>query len=397
MLQTICYGLLNLPLWGYFVTTLILTQITIAAVTLYLHRSQAHRAVDFHPVVSHFFRFWLWMTTGMVTKEWAAVHRKHHAKCETEEDPHSPQIFGLKKVLLEGAELYKKAAADKELLERYGHGTPDDWVERHVYTRYPIVGVSLMLGIDLLLFGLPGISIWGVQMLWIPLCAAGIINGIGHYFGYRNFECPDAAKNIIPFGLFVCGEELHNNHHTFATSAKLSNKWWELDLGWGYICALRFFKLAKVKRVAPKLESIKDKMSIDAETVKALITNRFQIMSNYSKTVILPVLQQEKQKAGARGLELFQKAKILLIREDSLVDADGRKRLAQLLQERKNLKQVYEYRLKLQAIWGRTTASQKELLEYIREWCRQAEATGIDALRDFAMQLRGFSVAKSVV
>ena len=274
------YGLLNLSFWGYVVATLILTHITIIGVTIYLHRYQAHRGLELHPLLSHFFRFWLWLTTGMVTKEWAAIHRKHHAKCETAEDPHSPQVKGLKKVLWEGAELYQEEAKNQETLERYGQGTPDDWLERNIYTRHSAKGIVLMLLIDLLLFGIPGITIWALQMAWIPFHAAGVINGIGHYWGYRNFECKDAARNIFPWAFWIGGEELHNNHHTFATSAKFSVKWWEFDIGWGYIKLFSLLKLAKVKRLPPKVKIVPNKTCVDIETVKAIITGRFQVMSH---------------------------------------------------------------------------------------------------------------------
>ena len=283
------YGLLNLSLVGYIVAYLLLAHITITAVTLYLHRCQAHRGLDLHPIVSHFFRFWLWMTTGMGTKEWVAVHRKHHARCETEEDPHSPQVLGLKKVFWEGAELYKAEAVKQETLDKFGMGTPDDWIERNVYERFSFMGIVLMFILDLVLFGIPGITIWALQMVTIPICAAGFINGVGHFWGYRNFECPDASTNLTPFAFLLGGEELHNNHHTYGTSAKFSVKWWEVDIGWGYICVLKALGLAKVRRVFPKAQVLESKKHIDVDTVKALITNRFQVMARYSDNVIKPI------------------------------------------------------------------------------------------------------------
>lgn len=384
------YGLLNLSFWGYVVATLILTQMTIISVTLYLHRCQAHRALDLHPIISHVFRFWLWLTTGMRTKEWTAIHRKHHATCETAEDPHSPQIFGINKVMWEGAELYQQAAKNNDDMDHYGHGTPDDWLERHIYYPHNTLGLVLMAVIDLLLFGLPGITIFGLQMIWIPFFAAGVINGIGHYWGYRNYECPDASRNIVPWGLFLGGEELHNNHHTFGSSAKFSSKWWEIDLGWLYINILRVFRLAHIKKIAPKLAIIKNKNCIDIETLKAIILNRFQIMSQYSKTVIIPVFHEEKRKAGEKSRELYAHAKSLLIRETSLISEKNKQLLTKLLNEDKALQLVYQYRQKLQDIWRRTNASQKELLEALQEWCKQAEQTGIQALAQFAHHLKGF-------
>jgi len=386
------YGLLNLSFWGYVLVTLVLTHITIIAVTVYLHRHQAHRGLELHPLVSHFFRFWLWLTTGMVTKEWAAIHRKHHAKCETAEDPHSPQVKGLKKVLWQGAELYREESKNKETLERYGQGTPDDWIERNVYTKHSAKGIVLMLLLDLLLFGVPGITIWAIQMAWIPFHAAGVINGIAHYWGYRNFECKDASRNISPWGFWIGGEELHNNHHTFATSAKFSVKWWEFDLGWAYIKLFSLLGLAKVKRLPPKVKVVPNKTVIDIETVRAIIASRFQVMSDYSKEVILPVLQLEKQKAGKATRSLFKRAKALLTRENSLIDHASKQRLLQLLEKHDKLQLVYQQGVKLQEIWARSTASQKELLEALQAWCKQAEAAGIDTLRNFAAYIKGYTL-----
>lgn len=389
------YGILNLSFWGYVVATLILTHITIVSVTIFLHRNQAHRALDLHPVVSHFFRFWLWLATGTITKEWAAIHRKHHAKCETPDDPHSPQILGIRKVLWQGYELYKAESRNKETLERFGHGTPDDWFERNLYTRFSNLGIFLMLGIDLILFGIPGITVWAIQMVWIPFFAAGVINGIGHYWGYRNFECPDAARNIVPWGILIGGEELHNNHHTYGSSAKLSVKWWEIDIGWGYIKLLSWLGLAKVKKLPPKLVQESAKSAIDVDTLKAVIMNRFQILSHYTKDVMLPVLQEERRRAGNAGRALLTKAKNLLIRTESLLDEKNKQYLSDILKRNQSLKAVYEYRQRLQAIWDKTTASQKELIEALQEWCRQAESSGIEALRSFANNLKTYTLAKT--
>ncbi|MBY0545410.1 MAG: fatty acid desaturase [Gammaproteobacteria bacterium] len=391
------YGLLHLSFWGYVIATLILTHITVISVTLYLHRGQAHRAMDLHPIISHFFRFWLWMTTGMKTKEWVSIHRKHHAKCETTEDPHSPVIFGINKVFWEGAELYGIEAKNLETQERYGHGCPDDWIERHLYTPYSKLGVSMMLVIDLVLFGIPGLTVWALQMIWIPLFAAGVINGIGHYWGYRNFECPDASRNVVPWSILTVGEELHNNHHTFGSSAKFSVKWWEFDLGWLYISLLKAVGLVKIRKTIPELQSIPDKCTIDVETLKAFITNRFQIMSTYANEVIIPVFEREKAQLSSTSANLLAKAKVLLIRDSSLVSPEGKNTLMQILNERVQLNLVYEYRMKLQAIWDKTTATQKELLDALQEWCHQAESTGVDVLHQFANRLRGFSAGTQSV
>lgn len=386
------HGLVNLPWWGYIIVTLVLTQITIFAVTIFLHRSQSHRALELHPIVSHFFRFWLWLTTGMETKHWVAIHRKHHSKVETEEDPHSPQVKGIWKVMWEGTELYRKESKNQETLDRYGEGTPDDWMEKHVYTKHSALGIMIMLGIDIALFGFLGLSIWAVQMAWIPFFAAGVINGIGHYVGYRNFECADASRNIIPIGFFIGGEELHNNHHTYGTSAKFSVKPWEFDIGWVVIRILQTLKLANPKRIPPVLGESENKKAIDLETVKAVLSNRFQVMANYSKTVILPVLNEEKKRAGRAGNALYGRIKKLLIRETSLVKEEEQKHLQALLQKYRSLEVVYQFKLKLQNIWARSTTSQRELVEALQEWCRQAEASGIEVLREFVSHVKSYVV-----
>lgn len=383
-------GLLQLPWWGYIVVTLILTQITIVSVTIFLHRCQAHRALDLHPIASHFFRFWLWMTTGMVTKEWAAIHRKHHAKVETADDPHSPQVKGIKRVLLEGTELYRKESRNQETLERYGQGTPDDWIERNVYTKHSALGVMSMLVIDLVLFGPIGLTIWALQMAWIPFFAAGVVNGIGHYVGYRNFESQDASRNIIPLGIFIGGEELHNNHHTYGTSAKFSVKWWEIDTGWYLIRLMQLFGLATPKRIPPKVKLEPGKTSVDLDTLKAVITNRFQVMANYSKEVIFPVFQEERRRVGEKGQAMLRRVRKLLIRETSLVKPEKMQQLTTVLEQHQGLKIVYQFRLNLQNIWARSTATQKELVEALQEWCRQAEATGIEALREFVKHIKAY-------
>jgi stearoyl-CoA desaturase (delta-9 desaturase) len=384
------HGILHLPWWGYIVATLIFTQITIASITVYLHRCQAHRAVDLHPIASHFFRFWLWMTTGMETKAWAAIHRKHHAKVETDEDPHSPQTRGIGTVLGYGAELYKKEARNKETLERYGQGTPDDWLEHNVYSKHSAKGILLMLIINIVLFGPIGLTIWAVQMAWTPFFAAGVINGIAHYIGYRNFESPDASRNISPWGIFIGGEELHNNHHTFATSAKFSVKWFEVDIGWCVIRLLQLFGLAKPKRVPPRAVIAKGKTTVDVETLKAILTNRFHVMAHYSKDVILPVLREERRRAGQAGQNMLRRVRKLLVRDTSLIDQSGKQDLEGVLEKHSKLAVVYQYRLALQNIWAKSAATQKELLESLQEWCRQAEATGIDALREFVKRLKGY-------
>ncbi len=387
------YGILDLTLAGYIIATLLLTHVTIAGVTIYLHRHQAHRALDLHPVVSHFFRFWLWLTTGMETKAWAAIHRKHHAKVETEEDPHSPQVKGIKKVLLEGAELYKAEAKNLETLDKYGHGTPDDWLERKIYTPHSAKGIMLMFVLDAVLFGIPGITIWAIQMMWIPLFAAGVINGIGHWWGYRNYESSDASTNIVPWGILIGGEELHNNHHTFASSAKLSSKWWEFDIGWMYIRILAFFGMARVKKVAPKPLVDPSKPHVDFDTVIAVVSNRFQVMAQYSKQVMARVHKDELRRADSWERTVLRRAKRLLSRDESLMDEDAKQNLASVLEQNQQLHTVYHFKQRLQSIWKRSTATQEHLLHALQEWCHQAEQTGIKSLQDFARSLRSYTMA----
>jgi stearoyl-CoA desaturase (delta-9 desaturase) len=385
-------GLLDLSVWGYIGATLLLTHITIVSVTVFLHRHQAHNALTLHPAVSHFFRFWLWLTTGMVTRQWVAVHRKHHAKCETTEDPHSPQVVGLKKVLLQGTELYRKEADNPETTDKYGTGTPNDFLERHLYSRYPFIGIGLMLAVDVLLFGVIGITIFAIQMLWIPFWAAGIINGVGHYWGYRNFETEDASRNIVPWGILIGGEELHNNHHSYGFSARLSNKWWEFDIGWFYIRLLEVLGLAHVKKISPRAVIEPDKKVIDVDTIRAVIRNRFHILKLYGRKVIKPVLKQQRRMAIPSYRPYFRKVSRLLIREGTEMDAAKRERLAEALNHSQALETVYRFKLALKEIWRKTSRDQADRVKRLQEWCNQAEASGIQALQDFACYLRGYTL-----
>ncbi len=382
-------GLLDLSPWGYVGATLILTHITIASVTIFLHRHQAHRALTLHPAVSHFFRFWLWLTTATVTKEWVAVHRKHHAKCETPEDPHSPQVRGIAAVLFGGVGLYRAECRNAETMERYGKGTPDDAIEHHVYARVPNLGPTTMALIDLLLFGWVGIIIWVVQMLWIPFWAAGVINGIGHYWGYRNFETSDASRNIVPFGLLVGGEELHNNHHAYRHSAKLSNKWWEIDLGWIYIRLLEIVGLASVKRSAPTTEFLPAKHTVDSDTVAAVIRNRFHVLKLYGAQVIRPVLKMELR--GDHARRQIRRLRKWLTREDVTLDTSQRRALDEVLSESSELEIVVEFKRRLKALM-QPSVKDSDRLARLQEWCATAEATGIEALNEFATRLRGYAM-----
>ncbi|KHF25670.1 DesA family fatty acid desaturase [Solemya velum gill symbiont] len=386
--------LFDLSWWQLVLVALGLTHITIAGVTIFLHRSQAHKAVELSAPVNHFFRFWLWLTTGMVTKEWVAVHRRHHAKCETEGDPHSPQVEGLNRVLWLGAWLYRKASTNQETLDTYGKGTPDDWLERKIYTPYPGMGISLMLIIDLLLFGFAGALIWVVQMAWIPFWAAGVINGIGHYFGYRNWNTTDASTNIIPLGLVIGGEELHNNHHAFASSARLSSRWYEFDIGWLYIRLMQTLRLARVKKVAPRIRVRKDIRLVDLDTVSAVLGNRLQVFSNYAKQVVKPVAKSELCSSRRACREKYKAVRGLLA-DSQRLDEAARQRLQKLLEESQLLETVYQFQEGLSALWERTATSQEARREALQEWVVQAEAAGIDALSRFARQLRGYSVTST--
>lgn len=385
-------GLLDLSVWQLVLITLVLTHITIVSVTVYLHRYSAHRSLELHPALQHFFRFWLWLTTSMNTREWTAIHRKHHAKCEAPDDPHSPVHKGLWTVLRKGAELYMAEAKNEDTLRIYGKNCPDDWMERNVYSRFPIAGVTLMALIDLALFGVLGITVWAIQMLWIPVLAAGVVNGLGHAVGYRNFECKDAATNILPWGILIGGEELHNNHHTYPNSAKLSVKKWEFDLGWMWIRLFSLFRLAKVRRTAPIAHRVEGKKTLDMDTAMAILNNRFQIMAQYRKLVIKPLVQQELDRVDASVRHLFRRAKKLLSRETSLLGNQQQERIERMLDHSQALKVIYEKRLALQQIWGRTSANGHDMLQALRDWCQQAEASGIKALQEFAATLRTYSL-----
>lgn len=394
LLDFLAHGLLRFTWWQIVLFALVATHITIIGVTVYLHRCQAHRALDLHPIASHFFRCWLWMTTGMLTGQWAAIHRKHHAKCETEEDPHSPQTRGIWKVLLEGAELYRAEAKNEETMRRFSHGTPNDWLERNVYTRYPILGVSLMMVIDVALFGVAGLTVWAVQMVWIPFWAAGVVNGLAHYWGYRNFDSADASTNIFPWGILIGGEELHNNHHTYATSAKLSSKWFEFDIGWMYIRILSALKLAKVKKVAPTPRLSSGKLVLDQETLQAVLSNRYEVMARYAKTV-----KQAYRQELARLKEVGAREKYLLMRnarnwfhkDEAGLDEPQKRQLPEIFANSQKLRTFIELRDDLAAMWERSNASREQLLVQLQDWCHRAEQSGIKALQEFATRLRRYA------
>jgi stearoyl-CoA desaturase (delta-9 desaturase) len=389
MLNWIANGYLNWSWWQILLITLLLTHITIASVTIFLHRCQAHRALELHAMPSHFFRFWLWLTTGMVTKEWAAIHRKHHAKCETVDDPHSPQVLGIKTVLSRGAELYRAEAKNKETIEKFGHGTPDDWIEKNLYSKYQWQGVALMLIIDVILFGALGATVWAVQMLWIPITAAGIINGMGHYWGYRNYDCEDASTNLIPWGILIGGEELHNNHHTYATSAKLSNKWYELDIGWVYIRGLEMAGLAKVKKLPPKPVLVEIGQASE-ETLQAVIANRYEVMARYSKT-----LRQTFDAEVNHMKELaaqFGDQRLWLYKDEAKLSEAELASLEKLMATNKSVKLMVEMRRELASLWQRSHVTKEQLITQLQQWCHKAETSGMTGLKEFSLRLRRYTV-----
>ena len=393
LLAWMSHGVTQASWWQVLLVTLGFTHVTIAAVTIYLHRSQAHRALELHPVVSHFFRFWLWLTTGMVTKEWVAIHRKHHAKCETVDDPHSPVTRGIKTVLLTGSELYRAEAKVQETLDKYGHNTPDDWIERNLYTRFSWQGVGLMLIVNVFLFGAIGLTVWAVQMLWIPITAAGIINGIGHYWGYRNFEAQDASTIVSPWGIIIGGEELHNNHHTYPTSAKLSVKPYEFDIGWLYIRSMEIVGLAKVRKTPPRLELGNVKPVADGKTLEAIIANRYEVMAKYAAEMRRAVggeLERLKGQ-GAQNTAHWKDmllAKDWLHRDDDKIPQGVKPQLAQALGESPKLAKLVAMREELRSLWTRTNVSADQLVVDLQAWCKKAEDSGIAALQEFSMKLR---------
>ncbi|HEX7081263.1 MAG TPA: fatty acid desaturase [Gammaproteobacteria bacterium] len=383
-------GLLPLPVWGYVAAALALTHVTIASVTIYLHRHQAHRALTLHPGVSHFFRFWLWLTTGMVTRQWVAVHRKHHARCESDDDPHSPQRKGIWRVLFAGAWLYRMEACKQETLDAFGAGTPDDWVERHIYSKHRFLGIGTMLAVDVLMFGLAGLWIFAVQMVWIPFWAAGVINGVGHYWGYRNFETQDASRNIIPIGILIGGEELHNNHHAYGSSARLSNKWWEFDIGWLYIRTLEALGLAAVRRKAPKTEFVSGRQVVDMDMLRAVVANRFHVLKLYGSRVVCPVLRAESRALTGEARRRLRAIRSSILREEASLDAQRHRHLEEVLRTNTRLRTIYDFKLRLKALWTQQAKGQQELLARLQAWCADAESSGIAALEDFARQLRGY-------
>ena len=397
LIDFLANGLTHASGWEMLAYTLIATHITIAAVTIFLHRAQAHRALDLHPAVAHFFRFWLWFTTGMVTKEWVSIHRKHHARCERDGDPHSPMVFGIRKVFFEGVELYRAEARNKETMEKFGHGTPDDWIERNVYSRFTWHGCGVLLITNWLLFGAIGTTIWAVQMLWIPILAAGVVNGIGHYWGYRNFASPDASRNVLPWGILIGGEELHNNHHTYASSAKLSNKWYEFDIGWMYIRILEMLGLAHVRKVAPRTQlNAAARPVVDAETLQALITYRYEIMARYAKVLRrasrAEVARLRAEAPAGSQWQLLARARRWLYRDgETPISPAEQQVLEQALSHSAQLQLMVQMRRELAALWERSHASTEQLIAQLQDWCQRAQQSGIASMQDLALRIRMYA------
>jgi stearoyl-CoA desaturase (delta-9 desaturase) len=393
LVDWLAHGLIQTTWWQIVLITLALTHVTIASVTIFLHRSQAHRSLDLHAVPAHFFRFWLWAATGQVTKEWVSIHRKHHAKCETADDPHSPYTHGIKTVLTRGAELYRAEAKVQETKDKFGHGTPDDWIERNLYSRYTWQGVGLMLIVDLALFGAVGLTVWAVQMAWIPVTAAGIINGLGHWWGYRNFEAPDGSTNLTPWGIIIGGEELHNNHHTYPTSAKFSIKPYEFDISWGYIRAMEMVGLAKVRKTAPVLRTGAIKPVADSKTLEAVIANRYEVMATYARNLRVACAAEIKRlkadgAANAATLSNMQLAKRWLHRDEDKIPAHLKAQVASAMAQTPALEKLVTMREELRQLWTRTNVSAEQLVIDLQAWCRKAEESGIAALQEFSLKLK---------
>lgn len=368
-------GILDLQLWQVLLAVFAMMHITLLAVTVYLHRFSAHKALELNPVLQHFFRFWLWLTTGMTTKAWTAIHRKHHAKCETEEDPHSPVVLGLKTVLFKGVALYRRSNTD-EVLQQYGKGTPDDFIEKNLYTRFSKLGLLLMLIIDIVLFGAASVWVWIIQMLTVPLLAAGVINGLGHSIGYRNFSCPDASTNILPIGFIILGEELHNNHHAHPTSAKFSMKWWEIDTGWAWIQLFRLLGLAKVNK--KNIPARKTGQSLQ------LGRNRFEALFEYTQKVLLPMCRIEKKATRKQDRGLYKNARKMLTMPTCKLDASKQAQLNDILNYSPVLKILYDMRCELTRIFSIPGDFKEPLLQ----WCKRAELSGLAVLREYAVNLK---------
>jgi len=388
-------GVAGLGAWELALVGLGFVQLTIFAVTLYLHRSQAHRGVDFHPAIAHVFRFWTWLTTSMITREWVAIHRKHHAKVETEEDPHSPRTKGIGRVFWNGVELYRQARSERADIAQYGKGAPEDWIERHLYTPHANLGPLALFVMNFVLFGLPGIALWAIQMAWIPFWAAGVINGLGHWWGYRNFESADTSTNLTPWAVWIGGEELHNNHHAFPSSARFSMRRWEFDIGWAAIRVLAALGLAKVLRVAPRLDLRPNIHVPDADTLRALLAHRFHAMTEYQRHVLVPALREEAAQAGAK-LRTWLPTRLRrgLVDDGRWLKPDAREQMQRWVEQHPRIHALVEHRRRLAAVLEARSHDAAERLRQLQQWCQEAEASGIRVLQDYAARLRGYALAQ---
>lgn len=393
-------GVFALSFWQWLIITLIVTHITCVAVTVFLHRHQAHRSLELHPIASHFFRFWLWLTTGMVTKEWTAVHRKHHSAAETEDDPHSPIVYGIWKVLFQGVGLYQKEANNADTLKTFGRGTPDDWIEHNIYTPYHWAGVLSLLVIDIVLFGfIPGAIMYGIQVLWIPFWAAGVVNGVGHYWGYRNFATKDESRNIVPWGIVIAGEELHNNHHAHAHSARLSNKWYEFDIGWMWIKLMELVSLAQVNKVSPKVKFDFSKSVCDLETLKAVVTHRLQVVAEYNRAVRRVFAAEIKRLKSAGGQSIseigaLKRLRRAMLREGVDLQDEEKKVLGDVSASNKVVATLYQMKRSLLSLWEGASGTPEQLVHQLQDWCHRAEESGIRALQEFSFRLKAYAVAE---
>ncbi|MEC9205752.1 MAG: fatty acid desaturase [Pseudomonadota bacterium] len=396
MIDLLINGIINFTWVEYLIYTLVVTQITIMCITLYLHRGVCHSAIEIKPVLAHFFRFWLWLTTSMKTADWVAIHRKHHAKVETIDDPHSPAVYGINTVLFRGADLYAEEKANPETIEKYSQNCPTDWIEKKIYSGKSNLGILLLFIFNIILFGVVGIIIWAIQMMWTPIFAAGGINGAGHYYGYRNFDTSDDSTNIMPLAFVIGGEELHNNHHAFPTAAKFSYKPWEFDIGWFYIKIFSILKLVKVKRLAPKTIIEKTNKELDSDTSYALIRSKITVITNYTKKVIKPVLKRESKNANNELKKLIKKSKVSFIKQPDRISNQSIIDLQKIFNESKTLSIVYELKNKLYSILNERNMRGEKLSQTINEWCLEAKSNGIDCLDEFCESLKGYKVIKTI-
>ena len=392
MIELLINGLIDFTWVEYLIYTLVVTQITIMSITLFLHRGVCHSAIEIKPILSHFFRFWLWLTTSMKTADWVAIHRKHHAKVETIDDPHSPIVHGINTVLFRGADLYNEERGNKETIEKYSKNCPNDWIEQKIYSGKSNFGILILFVLNIFLFGVVGIIIWAIQMMWTPIFAAGGINGAGHYYGYRNFDTPDESTNLIPFAIFIGGEELHNNHHAFATSAKFSSKPWEFDIGWLYIKIFSILGLVKIKRLALNTIVEKTDKELDSETAYVLLRSKIMVITNYTKKVIKPILKRESKAASNELKKLIKKSKNSFIRQPDRISNQSITDLQKIFDESVSLSVVYNFKNKLHDILNNKYTELEKFKETIEGWRLEAKKEGIDYLDEFSDSLKGYKI-----